>query len=424
MIIEDPTDPAEIGYDDERILMIGDWWQKPHSQLENETLSSVGFDWKGDSILTNGKGLFQGACSSPGHSLEVVTVDRNRRYRFRIINTGTLHQLAFRIAQHRMHIVEVEGQLVEPLEVDYLELSPGQRYSVLVTTDQSPGDYWMNSVPRYLPMDNVTGPSILRYVGGVETLEAFDLPVASSLPSFPLEKNNWVTAQLTSKFSARRPMPSQPDLTLVFEIGSSINNVSFAPPAPGELPLLEYAYQRRLPANQASRWIDLGNNTVVDIVLQAIVNDVGICDSHPWHMHGHGFWELGSGSGKFEDGLAETPAAPVFRDTSVLYAYVDPEEQGRLVEGTPCGWRHIRMLTNNPGLWALHCHMTVHVMKGLAVAFGHAGGLIRSVGSGLSAGTFGCCNHTTHEQSAVTDRQGRISVSRILRTYLLHHPTS
>lgn len=41
-------------------------------------------------------------------------------------------------------------------------------------------------------------------------------------------------------------------------------------------------------------------NTTIDIILQnanALAENVS--DIHPWHLHGHNFWVLGYGDGKF-----------------------------------------------------------------------------------------------------------------------------
>ena len=35
----------------------------------------------------------------------------------------------------------------------------------------------------------------------------------------------------------------------------------------------------------------------------------------------------------------------------------------------PCGWTKFRFVTDNPGLWLLHCHINAHVMMGMNVLF-------------------------------------------------------
>ena len=63
-----------------------------------------------------------------------------------------------------MTVVEVEGTIVEPFEIQNLDIMPGQRYSVLVTMDQPPDIYWATTGVRYR---NAGPPGYLafRYTG-------------------------------------------------------------------------------------------------------------------------------------------------------------------------------------------------------------------------------------------------------------------
>lgn len=62
------------------------------------------------------------------------------------------------------------------------------------------------------------------------------------------------------------------------------------------------------------------------------------------HLHGHDFWMLGKGVGKFSDvGVdALNFDNPVRRDTSIL---------------PPAGWLVVAFTTDNPGAWLFHCHI-------------------------------------------------------------------
>jgi FtsP/CotA-like multicopper oxidase with cupredoxin domain len=69
----------------------------------------------------------------------------------------------FAIANHTMTIVQVEGTNVEPLEVKSVDLSSGQRYDVLVTMNQTPGSYLMQTSVRLRSIPLVKGMAILQY---------------------------------------------------------------------------------------------------------------------------------------------------------------------------------------------------------------------------------------------------------------------
>ena len=66
-----------------------------------------------------------------------------RSYRLRLINTGSTAQLRFSVDNHPLTIIEADGTLVEPYTVTGLTLIVAQRYSVLLTTNQTAGAYWM-----------------------------------------------------------------------------------------------------------------------------------------------------------------------------------------------------------------------------------------------------------------------------------------
>jgi FtsP/CotA-like multicopper oxidase with cupredoxin domain len=74
-------------------------------------------------------------------------------------------QMNFAIANHTMTIVQVEGTNVEPVEVTSVDLSSGQRYDVLVTMDQMPGSYLMETTVRLRSVPLVKGMAILQYGG-------------------------------------------------------------------------------------------------------------------------------------------------------------------------------------------------------------------------------------------------------------------
>jgi FtsP/CotA-like multicopper oxidase with cupredoxin domain len=90
----------------------------------------------------------------------------------------------------------------------------------------------------------------------------------------------------------------------------------------------------------------------IDILLNNL--DEG---AHPFHLHGHQFWIMASSaSGDFNWGSypaieknASTGLA-MRRDTLTVDAY---------------GWALIRFRADNPGLWALHCHISWHMEAGL-----------------------------------------------------------
>ncbi|MCO5599671.1 hypothetical protein L7F22_053776 [Adiantum nelumboides] len=84
-------------------------------------------------------------------------------YRFRISNVGVSTSLNFRIASHSMRVGEIEGTYSNQDYFDSLDIHVGQSYSVLVTMNQVPGDYYIMASPRFA--ENILdGVAILKYL--------------------------------------------------------------------------------------------------------------------------------------------------------------------------------------------------------------------------------------------------------------------
>lgn len=101
----------------------------------------------------------------PLQLLSNVTVDAGKTYRLRLINSGQLIMVNFAIASHNMIIVQAEGTNVEHVVVQSLDIGPGQRYDVLLTTDKEAGAYWIETTVRERNITDVIGRAILRYSG-------------------------------------------------------------------------------------------------------------------------------------------------------------------------------------------------------------------------------------------------------------------
>jgi hypothetical protein len=85
----------------------------------------------------------------------------------------------------------------------------------------------------------------------------------------------------------------------------------------------------------------------IDLIIQNF--DEG---NHPMHLHGHKFWVLAQGHGYFPgyEYLNLDFSNPLRRDTATLEGY---------------GWMLLRFVTDNPGIWAFHCHLAWHNEAGL-----------------------------------------------------------
>ncbi|KAL5555955.1 hypothetical protein UlMin_038191, partial [Ulmus minor] len=375
-----------FAYDYDRSIILSNWYHK--STYEQATgLSSLNFTWVGEpqSLLIHGKGKFD--CSKlttpsleadvcnetkPECSPYVMTVISRKTYRLRIGSLTALPALSFQIEGHNMTIVEADGHYVEPIVVQNLFIYSGETYSVLIKTDQNPStNYWIKSdiVSR-----NTMTPS------GLPTPSGWNDVVSRLTQSLSIKARN----------GHNRPPPLTSDRVIVLlntqntingQCRWSVNNYSFTLPHTPYLIALKhkltdqfdqkpppdgydfvnydiYKTQKNTTATSSDEIYRLKFNTTVDIILQnanSMVNKTS--ETHPWHLHGHDFWVLGYGSGKFD----------IYNDPK-KYNLVNPIEKNT-VAVQPYGWTALRFRVDNPGVWAFHCHIESHFYMGMGVVF-------------------------------------------------------
>ncbi|KAH9749576.1 l-ascorbate oxidase [Citrus sinensis] len=132
-------------------VLAGDWYRSNHYVLRRLLDSGHNLPFP-DGLLINGRGW-------NGYTF---TVEPGRTYRFRISNVGLTTSINFRIQGHSMKLVEVEGSHTLQNTYAALDIHLGQTYSVLVTMDQAPQDYYIVVSSRFTPRV-LTTTAILHY---------------------------------------------------------------------------------------------------------------------------------------------------------------------------------------------------------------------------------------------------------------------
>ncbi|KAL2344641.1 hypothetical protein Fmac_005926 [Flemingia macrophylla] len=182
------ADPA-----DEYWVLLGDWFGKTHQTLKQ--------------FLDSGRSLGRPSgvhINGANAGLEpLYTMEPGKTYKFRICNVGLKEALNFRIQNHPMKLVEMEGSHVVQNTYDSLDVHVGQCFSVLVTADQQPRDYFMVASTRFTK-HVLTATRVIRYTNGVG-------PASPQLPPAP-EGWAWSLNQFRSfrwnlTASAARPNP-------------------------------------------------------------------------------------------------------------------------------------------------------------------------------------------------------------------------
>lgn len=86
--------------------------------------------WSG---VINGRGRHSNTTYNKTR-LSIFTVSPSSVYRLRLIGVQNFHPYRVSVDEHKMVVVATDGAFLEPMEVDYLIIWPGERYDVLVHT--------------------------------------------------------------------------------------------------------------------------------------------------------------------------------------------------------------------------------------------------------------------------------------------------
>jgi FtsP/CotA-like multicopper oxidase with cupredoxin domain len=298
-----------------------------------------------------------------------LPIHPQKRHRLRLINTGAFGEFQVSIDNHTLSVIEADSTLIDPVTVHRLPIHIAQRYSIVVNFNQSSStNYWFRAQMNEFcfSADNpVLDPDIKALISYTNTTtEPIDSADWSDVMDVVCKDlNTTLLVPLIPK-----PVPSSDviyQLDISFQIGAYaldkayINSTTWTPSTVPTLNQALSAFSSQnstLSTSFSSSGLDTtlfspsGSQFViaipdlktVDILLNSL--DEG---AHPFHLHGHQFWELASGQGAFnyENGYKGLNFSnPMRRDTLTVPAY---------------GWSLIRFVADNPGMWALHCHISV-----------------------------------------------------------------
>ncbi|KAM7258344.1 hypothetical protein ACFE04_014085 [Oxalis oulophora] len=183
--------------EDDYTVLVGDWYTKSHTALRKilDDGRSLG---KPNGILMNGK---NGKTDGKGEPL--FTMKPGKTYKYRICNVGLKTSLNFRFQGHSMKLVEMEGSHVVQNIYQSLDAHPGQCFSVLVTADKEPKDYYMVASTRFTRY-SLSTVGIVRYLGS-------KVPASPELPEAPVgwawSLNQFRSFRWNLTASAARPNP-------------------------------------------------------------------------------------------------------------------------------------------------------------------------------------------------------------------------
>lgn len=180
-----------------------------------------------------------------------------------------------------MTIIEVDGENVQPLVVDSIQVFAGQRYSAILTANKTADNYWIRANPDLgTPgFDNAINSGVLHYASAGDSLPT--TPTPPTLTNTLLETN---LHPLTNPAAPGLPQAGGADVTLTLDLAFdattftfTVNGVSWVnPTAPVLLQILSGASDPidLLPAGSLYQ---LPKDKVIELIIPGLAVGAPVC---------------------------------------------------------------------------------------------------------------------------------------------------
>jgi hypothetical protein len=234
----------------------------------------------------------------------------------------------------------------------------GQRYDIVVTADQatsadSSPSFWLRAIPQSACSDNDSADNIKGIVHyGTTATTPTSIGYSYTDSCADETQSSTISPHLSQSVSAANwndlesASLSRTDAGLFkWYLNSTTMLVDWANPT-----LLQIASNASTSFNssEAVFVLDEANAWIYFVV------ETDLAVPHPIHLHGHDFYLLAQGTGSYSASTTLNTDNPPRRDTAMLPAG---------------GFLVIAFVTDNPGVWLMHCHIGWHTAEGFAVQF-------------------------------------------------------
>ncbi|KAI9146803.1 Laccase-2 [Paramyrothecium foliicola] len=345
--------PATADYDEDLgMVFLNDWDHQTVDELYYSAQTSGPPTL--DTGLINGTNVFgaDGDESQTGSRLN-ISFTAGTSYRMRLVGAAVDTHWKFSIDNHTMTVIAADLIPVQPYTANYIDISMGQRYDIIVTADQGDvaDNFWMRAIPQSACSDNDNSDNIkaVVYYGdspsipetiGYDFTDSCDDETANLVPfiSKTVDDADWSNLETAT-------VGRNADGIFKWYLNSTSLLVDWAEPTLGQVLDGATTWETEnavLELSEANQWVYLVVQTTLGV-------------PHPIHLHGHDFFVLAQGSGTYSASTVTLNTSnPPRRDTAILPA------SGYLV----MAWE-----TDNPGVWLMHCHIGWHTSEGFALQF-------------------------------------------------------
>jgi FtsP/CotA-like multicopper oxidase with cupredoxin domain len=399
----------KLSYATDRVVMLSDYYHDLSSGLLVSSLEPG----SESSPIPNGaliNGLNRRDCSqlpnrmcdNSAASLPAFDLTANANHRLRFINAGAFAWFQVSVDEHQFAITEADGTDLNPAYATRMMISPAQRYSAIINTNQTSGDaFWLRAkmVTHCWKEPDLPGagadeakailqysfhnrkksakgqrrePTSKNWSTGME-VQCKDMNTTAYIPAVleppppfadysyylrsNLEIGDWRLERGFFNKSTFRPQLQHPTLHRTIE-GLSTRNETF-------ITMSNTNGVNSVSYDEKNDFVIQHTGIkVVDLIIQNF--DEG---NHPMHLHGHKFWVLGQGHGMFP-GYSSLNLKPEGKGIMMGHeSSLDNIIRRDVATVEGFGWLAMRVIFDNPGIWAFHCHMAWHSEAGLVMQF-------------------------------------------------------
>ena len=290
------------------------------------------------------------------------TFTAGKKYLLRLINTSVENFMTVALDGHTMTVIAADFVPITPYTTNSVKINIGQRYDVIIEANQPVSNYWLRAM---------VGPCSRNANNGLGSIANGVISYSGASSALPTSKAPSIT----------NTCADEPSSSLVPIVSTTVDSSTFASqvkalPAGHSAVTTANGTVFRWTLNGISEVINWSNPTLLDTAVGVsnqttsaniitlptantwvfFVVESQMPMEHPFHIHGHDFFVLGTGSGTYSASHFSSLNFnnPVRRDVATLPA---------------SGYLVIAFKTDNPGAWLLHCHIAWHVSEGLSIQF-------------------------------------------------------
>ncbi|WAR25894.1 ASO-like protein, partial [Mya arenaria] len=369
--------------------------------------------------LVNGKGRYWPTkYSHNGAPLERFIVRKEQKFRYRIIGAQTLYPMRVFIQGQTLSLRTSDCYNLKPIEVQSIIVHPGERYDFTFSFSSASRKEYLLIAETIETRDSHNSYHAAEAVIEIEDFEGtrndnpendqtevcsvgakcavFNCPYGSPGTNFQncLNFNNVTNTEPNRDSSIIMNIDEEYFFNFGFPGKSytpgSVNGREFVSPVspvltqPGSLKTKCGENDCTNDICKCTYIVDLPKNKVIQLIFTNLGTGSGW--SHPVHLHGHTFFVMKMGFGAYDEtnGRLINDTTDImctdlnnfctdmrWTDSSWIGGNIpglsnDPPQKDTIVVPTG-GYVVVRIVTNNPGMWFLHCHIDLHNTNGMAM---------------------------------------------------------